>query len=415
MVIGKEKIKNFFTSKVFENYFFMTLLKIFSSIIGIAIYPYLIRTLGKESYGLYVFSLSVMSFFTIFISFGFTLPSIRKIVENKHDLYLKNQVVSSVFTAKCLLTIISTLVFCLLIFFIPKMYANRLILSICYMQVLAELFFPVWYFQAVQKMKIVTCIQLAFRILTIPFIFIFIKSPEQNWIYALIVSLSVILGSFVAQFLLWKEEKIVLRFVPISSLKTHFKDAQPFFLSNSFGTLKEESVTLIIGTFMGMADVALYDLANKIITIPLMLTVNINGALYPKIIAKNDKNIIKKIIRYETWIGLLVIGIIAILGYWIVLFLGGKTMLLSYPLAVILSTSILTWLVVGCYINFLFIPSGHYYFVTRNQIVAFFSYLFLCAGLFFSLNIMTVVAALSLSGFCEMIYCRYLIKKHRLL
>ena len=79
--------------KVLENYFFMTALQIISSLFGILIYPYIIRVIGAESYGLYVFALSVASYFIGFISFGFTFPAVKGIIENKDKLQEKNNII----------------------------------------------------------------------------------------------------------------------------------------------------------------------------------------------------------------------------------------------------------------------------------------------------------------------------------
>jgi PST family polysaccharide transporter len=88
----------------------------------------------------------------------------------------------------------------------------------------------------------------------------------------------------------------------------------------------------------------------------------------------------------------------------------------AYPMAIVLSFTVLTWLVVGCYINFVFVPQNRYYFVTNNQIVALISFVVICVpALFFSSGIMTVVVALTLSGFSEIAYSKYLIRKNKLL
>ena len=87
----------------------------------------------------------------------------------------------------------------------------------------------------------------------------------------------------------------------------------------------------------------------------------------------------------------------------------------AYPLAVALSVTVYTWLVVGGYINYVFVPQGHYYFVTKNQFVALVTFVvFALAGVFLWHNIFMVVAAYSLSGLVEIVYCKYLIKKNRL-
>jgi len=410
----KSKISN--NTKVIENYFFMTALQIINSLFGILIYPYLIRVLGAESYGLYVFALSVTSYFIGLISFGFSFPALKAIIENKDNQQVKNEIVSSVFTAKSYLAIISTIIFSVLLFTIPIMHDNWIIFGICFTQIIAEVLFPVWYFQGVQKMRIVTFIQLGFRILSLPFIFLFIKTSSDCWIYVLIATLSVISGGISSILFLKTKENITIRFMSIQSLKIYFRDAMPFFWSSSTGTIKQESVTIIIGAFFGMRDVALYDLANKIIILPRMLTMSINGALFPKIIENVQRTVVQKILRYETLIGFGVIAGVALFGRWIILILGGTAMLGSYPLAVILSVTVLVWLVVGCYISFVFVPTKRYYFVTRNQFVAFGSFFIFCIpGIFIFHNILVVVVALTLSGLSEIAYCNYLIKKHKLL
>lgn len=402
--------------KVIENYFFMTVLQILNSLFGILIYPYLIRVLGSESYGLYVFGVSLTGYFVSFTSFGFTFPALKSLIENKDNKITQNKIVSEIISAKLYLSIISTVVFLILLFTVPFLKNHYLIFIICYVQILSEIFFPVWYFQALQKMKIVTYIQLAFKIISLPFIFLLVKSPADNITYAIIISTTIAGGAFISLLYLYVKDKIIFRIASFKSIKNWYSKALPFFWSISTGTLKQESVTMIIGAFFGMRDVALYDLANKIIVLPRMLTTSINSALFPKVMEKVQVNLIKKIIKFEYLIGIAIILFIATAGYWLVLLLGGYSMLPAYPLAIILSITVLVWLVVGSYINFIFVPQEKNYFVTKNQLVAFGSFILFCGvGLLLSVNIFVVVIALTLSGLAEIIYCRYVIYKNKLL
>ena len=410
----KLRFKN--NGKVVENYFFMTALQIISSAFGVLIYPYLIRVLGAESYGLYVFAVATASYFVGIVSFGFSFPGVKAIAQNKDNLQIKSAVVSSVFTSKILLGIVSLVIFIGLLLTVPLLKDHKGLFLIVYAQILSEIFFPIWYFQGVQKMKIVTYFQLAFRILSLPFIFILVRSTDDLLQYAFIATLSVVLPAVALYVYLIRRENLTIRLQPISKLKTYFKEATPFFWSSTAGTIKQESVTIIIGAFFGMKDVALYDLANKLIMLPRMLTMSINTALFPKVIEDIKTETIKKIEKYETMIGLAVVLFVVVFGYWIIWLLGGKEMTGAYPLAIVLSFTVLTWLVVGCYINFVFVPQNKYYFVTRNQIVALISFVVICVpALFFSSGIMTVVVALTLFGFSEIAYSKYLIRKNKLL
>jgi PST family polysaccharide transporter len=265
-------------------------------------------------------------------------------------------------------------------------------------------------------MKIPTYIQLTIRVLSLPFLFLFIHTGDDILIYATIFSASNILSALICVLYLYKYEYIKYRFVKLSAIKQYFNDAKPFFWSSSTGVIKEESVNILIGSLFGMRELAFYNLAEKIVKIPRLLTMNINDAIFPKFISENKKNNVSKIIKYEMWIGIAIIALIIIFGKWAVLLLGGNEMLSAYPMAVILSITILVWLIVGSYISFVFIPAKKYYFVTKNQFVALLSFLlFFTIGILITKSIYVIIISITLSGVFEVLYCKYLIKKHKML
>lgn len=402
--------------KVIENYFFMTILQVLNALFYLLIYPFLIRTLGAESYGLYVFVTAIISYFVIFIGFGFDLPAVKSIAQNVDDLSCKIHTLSCIFTAKIYLEVLSLIVFTIIIFSIPAFRVNWFLFYICFFQTLTNILFPQWYFQGVQRMRIVTYIQLIFKIISLPLIFLTIHSSTDLWIFLVITSSVSVAGAATAAFIVHFKEGVQIRWMPYPEVRIWFKDAFPFFLSSSAGIIKEQSIAVIIGLFFGMRDVAIYDLANKIVIVPRTLLMSVNGALFPKIIANIQSRKVKMIINYETIIGLFVIVSIVFFGKWFVLIMGGSVMIASYPLAVVLSITVLSWLVVGSYINFVFIPHHKYYYVTKNQFVAFLSFFFYCIiGLLFIRNIFVLAIAISLSGLTEIAYCRYIIKKNKLL
>lgn len=404
-------------TKVAENYFFMTLLQVLNLFIGLLLYPYLIRVLGAEKYGLYVLSISIASYFLIIVAFGFSWLGLKDISKNKDDREIKSRVLSTVFSAKLLLGIVVFGLFFLLAQTIPFFSKNIVILFLGFVQVIIpDLLFPTWYFQGIQKMKIVTYIQLILRLATIPFIFIFIKQPEDVETYAAIVASSLVLAGVVSIIYLLEKEKLHLRLMPITDIKAYLKKALPFFWTDAFGVAKQESITLIIGTFMGLRDVAIYDLANKIVSIPRIITSKINGAIFPQLIQNPQESTIKKIIRAESLIGGIIIALIAAFGYWVILLLGGEQLIDAYPIAVILSVTIMTSLIVGSFINFVFIPSANYYSISQSQLVGFISFLGVSLSvLVFWNSIFAVVIAMSLSGIMETAYCAHRIKKYNLL
>ncbi len=402
-------------TRVLENYSYMTALNILSALIGLIIYPYVIRATGKDAFGTYVYAFTIASFFQVLIDYGFDSPGAKAIVQANEDVMERSRIVTSVLLLKTGLIVISGILFSLCLHFIPIMHANRLLCLITFTQLAIGSLFPVWYFQGMKKMKWVTYINLSLRLCTIPLILLFIHSAQDINSYAFIVMISIVLGTGIAYIFLAKDG---IRFASISShrLKTLLSDATPFFATAVTGNLKSLSVKTLIKIHFGVGDVAVYDLAEKIITIPRFFTQNINGALFPEVVNNATPEKVKRIFKYEHLIGIAFTIIIALLSYPMVLILGGEQMMDAVWVTIMLSTTIYTWLVVGAYINFVFIPAGKYYIITLNQLIAFLSCVLLAYyGLFLWQDISVVTAGVMISGFIEMIFCRYISKHYKLL
>lgn len=396
---------------VAENYVFMTVLQALNVCFYLLVYPFLIRVLGVDSYGLYVYAAAVVALFVTFVSFGYDLPAAKRIAENVGDKNAMSQILSEVTTSKLLLEVFAMIVYLGLFLLLPKMQANPILFAIVFFQTITNIFFPQWYFQGVQRMRVVTYIQVAFKVLSLPFLFWFLHDAQDNWVYALIVTITAIAGGVVAWLIIIYKDGIKVRLVSLSAVQVSIRNALPFFLSNTTGVIKEQGVVLLIGQFLGMNDVAIYDLANKIILIPRTLFSKLNDALFPKMMAQQNESRRRKILIGEIVIGLASIALIAIFGYWAVLLLGGASMMSSYAVSVILSVTILTWLVVGALIYFYIIPSGKAFYITVNQLVALLTtFVFAGVGLFFTHSVYLLAVSLALSGLIEILFCSIVVR-----
>ncbi len=411
------KVRNIWqnNTKVVENYAFMTILQVLNICFYLLIYPFLIRVLGAESYGLYAFVLAIVTLFITFISFGFDLPAAKKIAENAENKEEMSKVLSEVTTTKIFLEVIALIIYTCLFFVSAKMRENALLFAIVFAQTITNIVFPQWYFQGVQRMRVVTYIQVALKLATLPFIFWLLRSPDDCWIYALIVSASSVAGGVIAWLIVRFKDGLQMRYVALPVVWRSIRETAPFFLTNATSILKEQGVVLLIGQFLGMSEVAVYDLANKIIIIPRTIFSKLNDALYPKMMAQPSPARRKKILIGEIAVGIGAIALIAAFGYWAVLILGGKAMIASYPVSVILSVTILTWLVAGALIDFYIIPSGKVYYITVNQIIAMsVTFLIAGAGLYFFRSVYVLAASLAVAGLIEIAYCSFVVIKNKM-
>lgn len=409
------KTKVFNNKKVIENYFFMTLLQILNSLFYLLIYPFLIRTLGTESYGIYVFAFSISVYFVSLVQFGFDTPALKLISQFPNDKALHSEVISTVFFSKSALFFLSLIIFFVLLITIDVFRANYWLFIICYFQVFSNILFPTWYFQGIQKMKVVTYIQLSLKLISLPILFVFINHPDDIIKFAAITISTGLLGGIIAMLILRYSNSIKLIWVPIHKLKLGFKDAVPFFLSSSMNTIKQQTATILIGSFFTMTDVALYDLAMKIYTIPTTLLQSINGALFPKMLTA-ELATIKKVIKIENIIGVFSILFFIFFGKIIISIMGGEQMQGAYYILIILSFGVFTALTVGAIFSFIFIPKGLYKYVAINQFYALFVFfLVILIGLAFYPNMLIIPLAIAISAFTELAYCYFLLKRNKII
>lgn len=402
-------------SGVVHNYSHMTVAQIAATVISLCIYPYVIRRVGADTYGWYVFGVSLTGYFSTFISFGLRFPAVKAVVEQIGDRDATNRTVTTVYAIKAVLTAISLLGFATLVVSVPSLRVHWALMLCVFGMVLHEMLMPQWLYQGRQEMQYVTYISVGARLLSVPFIFALVKSDADIEVYAALSSGCMVLAAVACTvYAMWRYD---IRFVRVSlaEIKAMARDSLPFLSSDAIAAVKAETVTILIGSLLGMRSVALYDLANKIVNIPRLFITNINNALFPAVVADKSKDV-RRIIRMEYLVGLAAFLIVTLCAYPAVLILGGVDMLAAIPVVVIVSLTIITYLVVGAYISFVFVPNRRYYLVTYNQVVAFSSFLLLGVPAVLVWNsVYALVAALALSGFAEIVFCRIVIRKNRLL
>lgn len=68
-----------------RNFSYLSLLQVFNLILPLIVYPYLIRVLGKETYGLVVFAQSLVFYLVILVGFGFNISATKEVSIHRND------------------------------------------------------------------------------------------------------------------------------------------------------------------------------------------------------------------------------------------------------------------------------------------------------------------------------------------
>ena len=400
---------------ILKNYTHLTILQVVNSFFYLIIYPIVIRTIGMDNYGEYVYANSICLLFGLLIGYGFDTHATKIISIHTNKKIIQAELFNEILTSKIILLAAFTPIAIGAIIAIPALYKIKYLLVINYINVLQLLFLTTWYFHGIQKLHIATTIQLITKIISLAAILIFLKSENGVYIYALIVAIT----NLTSAILLFKKSAKLIGIIPkLSEFNKAIKLMMvvfPYFLSTSLTSIKHRFLEIIIGNLSGTNALAIYDLAYKIFSALSILTSNINAALLPRM-AKAKKNIIaiRKIIFLETILGLIFIVFIYIFGDYFIKILIGINSKEASNMLMLLSINILPYLIVGAYCLFIFVPTSKYKIILANQIFSLALFLFVCLAFYsYHWTIYSPVIALVVSGMCEILFCRIEVRRNK--
>lgn len=192
-----------------ENFGYLTLLQICNLLIPLVTYPYLINTLGKNLYGVIIYSQAIVSYLAIFVNWGFNISATKYISINREDSKKINEIVSVVYIVKTLLLII-VFGFLFLIFLFPEIREYKLLYIFSMWQCIYECLFPIWFFQGIEKMKYIAIFSFIGRVVFILLIFIWVTTPQDYLLVPLINGIGAIITSLIAIYIHYINLKLSL-------------------------------------------------------------------------------------------------------------------------------------------------------------------------------------------------------------
>ncbi len=320
------RLKIFNNKTVIENFSYLAVIQIVNLLITIATYPYLITVLGKEVFGLVVFAQAIVSYLVVLVSFGFNISATKEISINRNNKKKTSQIFSSILILKGILFLFSLGILTIGINLIPKAHDYKLLFFFSMFACFYEFIYPSWYFLGVEKMKYIAIITLISKFIFLILLFIFVKSKTDYLRVPLLNGFGSVVAGLLSIYIIIRKEKVAFAFQPIKLLWSYFYKSLAFFISNVSIQIYANANKVIIGAFLGMTEVAYYDLAEKVVLILKLPQAILTQTIFPKISKELNLNFIKKIFLFSTWGNILLFLMSLILAPLIVYFLGNKIM-----------------------------------------------------------------------------------------
>ncbi len=301
------------TSRIGKNFFFLTLLQTANFLLPLLTLPYLVRVLGANLFGLVMFAQTFALFFNVLVDFGFNLSATREVSLHRNDRAKLSQIFSSVMSIKFLLIILSIFLITLIVTFVPRFQMDWKIYYFSFGMVIGQALFPVWYFQGIEKMKIITYINILAKTIFTLLIFLVIKEDSDYLLVPIINAAGFIIAGLIGLSIALKNVTI-LKPKKVESLKL-FRESSQLFVSNLSVTLYTLTNTLILGLFTNNTMVGIYASMEKLVIAVKNLYTPFFQAIFPWVSSKTKHEIItivKKLILPLSIIGFLAFFIIFI-------------------------------------------------------------------------------------------------------
>lgn len=341
------------------NFGYLSILQILMLLLPLATYPYLIRVLGPGLYGEIIYAQAFISYFSIFINYGFNISATKDISIHRNDKDKLTEIFSSVFIIKFTIWILCFAFLLLFITLSPYFNHNKILYLLSFGSCFNELLFQQFFFQGLEKMKYITFINVISRLFFFFLIFILVKTSQDYLYVPLLNSLGALLGGILAFYIIVHSENISFKWQSKLNLKRYFYESTPFFLSRFSGVVVNKTNTILIGSYIGYVEVSYYDLAQKILSVLLIPFDMLNQVIYPNVVKTKNMEFMKKIIRIVICLSI-VMYILLFFGKNIIIdVLAGNDMLAASLVVQILCFNVITTSVNYFLGNTVLVVMGH--------------------------------------------------------
>jgi len=267
--------------------------------------PYITRQLGLERYGEIVFAQSILQITILIVDYGFSLGGARDIAacrEDKACISRKFCVTWAAQWALLLLVLALTMAFLL---FNQKISNNTVLLYVVGSGlVIAQVLFPLWLFQGIERLDIAATCQIIGKVSALPILLLCEPTPNGQIAVMGFFSASMLVPGVLG---LWwiNKNRVVVWLLPTRTLITStIKNGSYLFVSRISISIYTTAIPIGLGYWAGSSQLALFNLADKVRLAVQSLVSPLSQALLPRMsyLFSHEARSAFHILRKSAWI-----------------------------------------------------------------------------------------------------------------
>lgn len=247
--------------------------------------PYLVRVLGPANYGRIAFAQAFVQYFVVLTDYGFNLSATRALAMVRGDREATSRLFCAVTAVKLALMVAGFAFMLVVVGLFPVRFQDWKLYILVYLAVVGSVLFPVWFFQGLERMRLMAVLSIISRLVTTVAIFILVRNRDDYHLAAVLQAGGLLLAGVASWILLPRLANIVVRLPTRRELKSTVVDGWHIFLSTAAISLYTTSNIFILGLLTSPVIVGYFSGADKLIKAVQGLVSPVTQAVYPHIAA----------------------------------------------------------------------------------------------------------------------------------
>ena len=262
--------------KLIKNMMYNTVYQVLILILPLITAPYVSRTLGTTGVGIYSSTAAWLGYFVLAGGLGITLYGNREIAYHQKDKESRSRVFYELLSLKFITVALALIAYLVFVFLQNKWQPYFLLQGIT---LIAVAFDVSWFFMGLENFKVLVVRNTIIRLLLTVAIFVFVKTPNDLWLYILLLALSTLIGNMTV----WPFLRREIIKIPFRSLNIfqHLRPVTMLLLPQVSITIYTSLNKNLLQIFSGLDSVAYFTQTYMIIILGATLVSSFNSAFLP--------------------------------------------------------------------------------------------------------------------------------------
>lgn len=267
------------TKSIKRNFVFNLVYQILTLITPLIVTPYVSRVLGVDGVGEYSYAYSIVSYFVLFAILGTTTYGQRAIGYTQKDKEARSRAFWEIFLFRTMTSLITLVVYAGYLFLFAS-ESSRTLYALLSLNILNVVVDVSWFMQGMEEFEKTVTTSILFRILSVCFVFLFVKTANDVWKYVFISVGFTALGNACMWAFLPKNLCRVKNIRPFRNFKGILQLFLPTIAMQVYLVLDKSMIGWLSD---GFTENGYYEQADKIVKIALAVVTALGIVMIPRI------------------------------------------------------------------------------------------------------------------------------------